>query len=165
MPFKYDVLVMAAGRGPSDPMATAFGVAHKCLVPVAGTPMLARVADALLNCPYVEHIAVSIDDPEAVRTALGPRPAIEVVASSTTAPASVLAALQPDATHWPVLVTTADHALLTTAMVDHFCRESRAAAPQATVILLSAPKAVDYYPRIGFTQHNSAWVLRPDDSF
>ncbi len=120
MPFKYDVLVMAAGRGPSDPMATAFGVAHKCLVPVAGTPMLARVADALLNCPYVEHIAVSIDDPEAVRTALGPRPAIEVVASSTTAPASVLAALQPDATHWPVLVTTADHALLTPEIVSHF---------------------------------------------
>jgi predicted N-acetyltransferase YhbS len=44
-------------------------------------------------------------------------------------------------------------------------RETRAAAPQATVILLSAPKAVDYYPRIGFTQHNSAWILRPDDAF
>jgi len=28
------------------------------------------------------------------------------------------------------------------------------------VILLSAPKAVDYYPRIGFTQHPSAWTLR-----
>jgi hypothetical protein len=25
--------------------------------------------------------------------------------------------------------------------------------------LLSAPKAVDYYPRVGFTQHPSAWVL------
>ena len=44
-------------------------------------------------------------------------------------------------------------------------RETRAAAPQATVILLSAPKAVDYYPRIGFTQHNSAWILRPSDPF
>ena len=27
--------------------------------------------------------------------------------------------------------------------------------PKTTVILLSAPKAVDYYPRIGFTQHPS----------
>ena len=26
------------------------------------------------------------------------------------------------------------------------------------IILLSAPQAVDYYPKIGFTQHNSAWV-------
>lgn len=32
-------------------------------------------------------------------------------------------------------------------------------APQAKIILLSAPAAVDYYPHIGFTQHNSAWVL------
>ncbi|MFD9486855.1 MULTISPECIES: GNAT family N-acetyltransferase [unclassified Streptomyces] len=34
-------------------------------------------------------------------------------------------------------------------------------APQAKVILLSAPAAVDYYPHIGFNQHNSAWVLNP----
>jgi predicted N-acetyltransferase YhbS len=32
-------------------------------------------------------------------------------------------------------------------------------APQAKLILLSAPAAVDYYPHIGFTQHPSAWVL------
>lgn len=27
------------------------------------------------------------------------------------------------------------------------------------IILLSAPAAVEYYPKIGFTQHSSAWVL------
>jgi predicted N-acetyltransferase YhbS len=27
------------------------------------------------------------------------------------------------------------------------------------IILLSAPTAVEYYPKIGFTQHSSAWVL------
>jgi predicted N-acetyltransferase YhbS len=42
-------------------------------------------------------------------------------------------------------------------------RRTQRAAPQATVILLSAPAAVDYYPRIGFTQHHSAWILRPGD--
>jgi hypothetical protein len=31
--------------------------------------------------------------------------------------------------------------------------------PKCSLILLSAPQAVDYYPKIGFTQHNSAWVL------
>ena len=30
--------------------------------------------------------------------------------------------------------------------------------PQAKIVLLSAPQAVDYYPHIGFTQHMSAWV-------
>lgn len=34
-------------------------------------------------------------------------------------------------------------------------------APQAKIVLLSAPAATDYYPHIGFTQHNSAWVLSP----
>jgi len=31
------------------------------------------------------------------------------------------------------------------------------------VILLSAPAATGYYPRIGFRLHGSAWVLRPAD--
>ncbi len=38
-------------------------------------------------------------------------------------------------------------------------RRTRQETPQAMVILLAAPKAVDYYPRIGMTQHNSAWLL------
>jgi GNAT superfamily N-acetyltransferase len=33
-----------------------------------------------------------------------------------------------------------------------------AEAPQAKIVLLSAPAAVDYYPHIGFTRHDSAWV-------
>ncbi|MFL6162181.1 MAG: GNAT family N-acetyltransferase [Jatrophihabitantaceae bacterium] len=36
---------------------------------------------------------------------------------------------------------------------------TRQEAPNAKLILLSAPAAVDYYPHIGFTQHPSAWVL------
>jgi predicted N-acetyltransferase YhbS len=30
---------------------------------------------------------------------------------------------------------------------------------RATIILLSAPKAESYYPRIGFVAHRSAWIL------
>ena len=42
-------------------------------------------------------------------------------------------------------------------------RRTREETPRATVVLLAAPKAVDYYPRIGMTQHNSAWILLPGD--
>jgi len=35
--------------------------------------------------------------------------------------------------------------------------------PRSMLVLLAAPKAVDYYPRIGFTRHNSAWILRASD--
>lgn len=30
--------------------------------------------------------------------------------------------------------------------------------PRAKIILLAAPKAAEYYPRIGFEKHNSAWI-------
>jgi predicted N-acetyltransferase YhbS len=34
--------------------------------------------------------------------------------------------------------------------------------PHCTIILLSAPVAVDYYPHIGFELHSSAWILPRD---
>lgn len=42
-------------------------------------------------------------------------------------------------------------------------RRTRELGGQATLILLAAPKAVDYYPRVGFTPHSSAWMLGADD--
>lgn len=42
-------------------------------------------------------------------------------------------------------------------------RRTQEAGGKATVILLSAPKAVDYYPRIGMTQHPSAWMLGAEE--
>jgi GNAT superfamily N-acetyltransferase len=35
--------------------------------------------------------------------------------------------------------------------------------PKCKIILLAAPKAVDYYPKIGFIQHHSAWMLGSSD--
>jgi predicted N-acetyltransferase YhbS len=32
--------------------------------------------------------------------------------------------------------------------------------PRSMIVLLAAPAAVDYYPRLGFTKHGSAWLLR-----
>ncbi|MDX2267144.1 MAG: GNAT family N-acetyltransferase [Bryobacter sp.] len=42
-------------------------------------------------------------------------------------------------------------------------RRTQAAAPEAMLILLAAPKAVDYYPHVGFTRHESCWLLRPGE--
>jgi predicted N-acetyltransferase YhbS len=38
-------------------------------------------------------------------------------------------------------------------------RTKEQSGPGARVILLSAPKAVDYYPHIGFSHHPQAWTL------
>lgn len=37
--------------------------------------------------------------------------------------------------------------------------------PDSMLVLIAAPQAVDYYPRIGFTRHLSAWTLKAGDSF
>jgi len=42
-------------------------------------------------------------------------------------------------------------------------RRTRELGGTATLILLAAPKAVDYYPRLGFTPFPSAWLLKPED--
>ena len=39
-------------------------------------------------------------------------------------------------------------------------RRTQSEGGAASVILLSAPAAVDYYPRIGMSNHSSAWMLR-----
>lgn len=40
---------------------------------------------------------------------------------------------------------------------------TRVAAPEAKLILLSAPKAVDYYPRIGMKRHDQCYYVDPGD--
>ena len=34
--------------------------------------------------------------------------------------------------------------------------------PDSMLVLLAAPKASEYYPRIGFRRHESAWILRAE---
>lgn len=40
----------------------------------------------------------------------------------------------------------------------------RESGENALIVLLAAPAAVEYYPRVGFTQHQSAWILKPGES-
>lgn len=41
-------------------------------------------------------------------------------------------------------------------------RQTQELGGKATVILLSAPKATEYYPHIGMVSHPSAWMLKDD---
>ena len=42
-------------------------------------------------------------------------------------------------------------------------RCTQAAASQATLLLLAAPAAENYYAHVGFTQHPQAWLLPPGE--
>lgn len=118
---KWQVLVLAASRGPNDPMAERYGVSHKCLIEVGGKPMLARVVDTLLSHRAVQSVGISIEDDSVLAPALGAdAKKIQFHQSQNSAPASVLSALAEMDGKGPVLVTTADHALLDHQMLDHF---------------------------------------------
>ena len=125
-PQRFTALVLAAPRGAADPVAGGEDVSHKCLVDIAGRPMVERVVETLRSSPSVDRIAISIDDagvidamPELARAATGGE--LTILASDATPSLSVLKAAEALGAGFPLLVTTADNPLLTTEMVEHFC--------------------------------------------
>ncbi|MEP7173983.1 MAG: nucleotidyltransferase family protein [Aestuariivirga sp.] len=152
----WTAIVLAAGRGPNDPMAKAYGVSHKCALPVNGVPMLRRVVNALRQSQSIAAIAISIESPAIVHEALAEKDArIAIMASESSAPLSALVAIRKSS-GFPVLVTTGDHALLTPEMIDYFCGEAErngadfsAGLARAEVIMKAYPQSVRTFFRFG----------------
>ena len=138
----FNVLVLAGSRGASDPVAAAAGMAQKCLVPAGGVPMLCRVLDTLAATPGIGRVFVTLQDPAAIagdielQRRLGRR--VELVAGDTTPSLSVAAAIARIPEPFPLLVTTADHPLLTPEMVGYFLDAAAAAGADVAAGLTSA---------------------------
>jgi GTP:adenosylcobinamide-phosphate guanylyltransferase len=120
-------IVLAGERPGGDPLARAFGAALKALIPIGGEPMVRRPVAALLASEGVAQVRVLAQQPEVIAAALPDDPRLVVAASGATIAATIEAVCADPATVWPVLVTTADHALLDAAMVaDFLARAGRA---------------------------------------
>ena len=142
---EYTTLVLAGRRGPKDDLAEATGSSHRALLDVCGVPMLLRVIRTLRASPSVGSISVSIDD----ETALDDVPELEDVAlhQSLSSPSrSVLDFLESRPAGDPVLIVTADHALLTPEMVEHFAAASSASDADVLVALVEEKRLRDAYP-------------------
>lgn len=114
----WTALVLAGQRPGVDPLAAHFGADWKALIEVGGQPMLHRVARTLLACPAVGRILILSQSPEALATGwLAAEPRIRFAASAAGISRSIAAVAGSDLAPWPVLVTTADHPLLTPGMV------------------------------------------------
>ncbi|MBB2155981.1 NTP transferase domain-containing protein [Gluconacetobacter diazotrophicus] len=130
-----NVLVLAGTRaGASDPMASAAGVSHKAILPVAGRPMIARVVDALAANPRIGRIVISIETPD-ILAGLLDHP-VEFLPPAPGPSASVMAALHTLGT--PLLVTTADHALLRPEWIDAFLDSAGGTCDMAAAIAMAA---------------------------
>jgi GTP:adenosylcobinamide-phosphate guanylyltransferase len=140
-------LVLAASRGPQDPVASHAGRSHKALVEVGGVAMLVRVLRALQESRNIGPIAVCLEADARLAGALPELDrlladgAVTLIDAAASPARSVLAALE--ALPLPLLITTADHPLLSAAMIDHFC----AAAPPDAAAAVGVVRASLLQPR------------------
>ncbi len=129
----FQALVLAGSRGGVEPVAAYAGVTHKALIELQGQTLLARVVGAL-QAAGAARIAVISSHPdvraeierlgvEALDEAAGP-------SLSVRAGAATLGA--------PLLVTTADHALLEAAWVRRFLDDVPAGVDVAALVAARA---------------------------
>lgn len=142
---RFTALVLAGRRGGEDPVASQCGVEDKCLARAGGVPMLARVLHALAASPDVDRIFVVMEDP-AILGRLPDIPPCTALPSAPTPSLSVLRALDEVEAGLPMLVTTADHALLSPAIVAYFLAGARATGAEVAVGLTAAEVISKAYP-------------------
>jgi GTP:adenosylcobinamide-phosphate guanylyltransferase len=116
----WTAIVLAGSRPGRDPFAEQFGTDLKALIPVGGEPMVLRPVRALLESGSVGKVLVLAQEPDRIAAVLPDDPRISVRASQGTIAETMLALTADKAIAWPLLVTTADHALLDSAMVNEF---------------------------------------------
>ena len=169
-------ILILAGRRPGavDALAEVHGVADKCLVPVAGRPMIAHVlesaADSAAKQVFVSTHNTSLlddlDDP--VVAVLGNRliivPAADNLADSVLAVAGVA--------NFPLLITTADNCLLTTATIAEIEAEAERLGADAGVALARREDVLAVHPEgqrrfyefsdVAVSNCNAYWIGHPN---
>jgi GTP:adenosylcobinamide-phosphate guanylyltransferase len=150
----FTAIVLAGDRTSGDPLAEAAGVACKSFVPVGGRPMVLRVLDTLNAASQVGSLilcgpsqALIEQEPELNASIEAGR--VKWIASRATPSSSTYHALQSLPHNTPVLVTTADHALLTTQIVDVFCAEAHRTGCDVAVGLASHEQVATAFPVLG----------------
>lgn len=118
---KYTAIVLAGSRPGNDPFAQQFGTDMKALIAVAGEPMVRRPVRALLESANVGQVIVVTQTPDRIADVIPTSWGISFRPSAGSIAETMLEICRDLRTKWPLLVTTADHALLDTAMVDEFC--------------------------------------------
>jgi molybdopterin-guanine dinucleotide biosynthesis protein A len=149
-PQPFAVVVLAGERGDGAAVAAAAGVVRKVLAPIAGVPVIERVLTALdATGRFAMRLLVGPD-----RAVLDANPLLKAreaagwrwIAPSSSPARSVAAALAAVGPDRRVLVTTADHALLTGEIVEHFCDRSSASDADVTVGFVGWEDVMRAYP-------------------
>jgi GTP:adenosylcobinamide-phosphate guanylyltransferase len=149
----FTAVVLAADRRPNDPVARAAEACCKALSPVGGRPMLLRVLDALEASREITDV-VLVGPP---KPALEQNPELQMgiasgrfgwVENQSTPSASAYIAMQSLSASTSVLLTTADHALLSRRTVDYFCARAQASEHDLLVALAPYEQVSAAYPEV-----------------
>ena len=151
--YQLTAIVLAGDRTKADSLINHTKVGSKAMIDIDGTPMVRRVLNSLRASRVVNKIALS--GPEETEVAKDEQLARwvedgEVLwkppgISPSTSAYEAMQSLDPDAA---VLLTTADHPLLSAEVVDAFGRQSLAADVDVTVGLAPHALVSEAYPGI-----------------
>ena len=122
----YTAILLAGQRPGRDAFAVEHGTDLKALIPVGGEPMVRRPVRALLASGSIAKIIILAQQPKRIAAALPKDKRVTVRTSEGTIAETLLELCFDKGTQWPLLVTTADHALLDAATIDEFCRAADA---------------------------------------
>jgi len=165
----YAALVLAGRRGDDDPLAAAADAPHRALLDIHGIPMLERVLRTLVATPCIGEIVVSIDQRQLLDSCPGivalrkANDRIVIVDSANSPSRSVLEVLDGGSPEQPLLVTTADHALLTVEMIESFLSRAESRGGDVAVGLVPSrvlrarfPDAIRTYLRFADERYSGA---------
>ena len=124
---EWSALLLAGSRPTGDPFAEAMGVRHKALMTVYGEPMVLRPLRTLLANDQVGRIVVLTQNPGDLERVIPKDPKTEVRASQRTIAETVEQLIITKSIEFPILVTTADHALLDGQMLSEFMTQAAGA--------------------------------------
>jgi len=117
---QYTAVVLAGSRPGRDQFAEQYGTDMKALIPIGGEPMVRRPVRALLSSASVREVEVCSQSADRIEAAIDRDLRLSFRSSRTTIAETILEYCDDPQTHWPLLVTTADHALLDAATIEEF---------------------------------------------
>lgn len=145
---KWTALILAGERPGGDALARGQGIPVKALLPVLGEPMLSRVARTLLTTAGIERVVILAQRPAQLRTHgtewLHEDKRIRFMQSGDGISASIEAVAGSEAAPFPVLVTTADHPLLSPSIVHDFL--ASAETPDLAIGVVERGTVLGAYP-------------------
>jgi CTP:molybdopterin cytidylyltransferase MocA len=146
-------IVLAGDRTKADSLRDHAEVGCKALIDIDGVPMVRRVLASLAESRVVNRVLLAGPESAAVATDAPLQEMVDGDVIGWSEPASspstsAFAAMQQIDHEQPILLTTADHPLLTAEIVDAFGRQSLADDVDVTIGLAPHALVTEAYPGI-----------------